>query len=184
MKPHSYAPGEKIELNSKYIKSKQNRKLKVKFIGLFQILHPVRKQTYKLNLPIKYKIHDVFHASLLEQDTTRKERMNELFPESEPEFDAGDNKEYKIKAIIDNAVYAKEAEAHLPGLYYLVSWKSYLEKKSTWEPSFAIIHFWKIISIFHKNYPEKPMATTPPLNSALLMAKPTVKPAKLSSKQK
>ena len=58
--------------------------------------------------------------SLLEQDTTRKGRMNELFPEPEPEFDAGDNKEYKVEAIKDSAVYAKEAEGYLPGLYYLV----------------------------------------------------------------
>ena len=59
--------------------------------------------------------------SLLKQNTTRKGRMNELFPEPEPEFDAGDNKKYKVEAIEDSAVYAKKAERHLPGLYYLVS---------------------------------------------------------------
>ena len=58
---------------------------------------------------------------LLEQDTTRKGRMNELFPEPEPEFDVGDNKEYKVEAIINSAVYAKVAERYLSGLYYLVS---------------------------------------------------------------
>ena len=58
---------------------------------------------------------------LLEQDIIRKSRINELFLESEPEFDAGDNKEYKIEAIKDSAVYAKEAEEHLLSLYYLVS---------------------------------------------------------------
>ena len=47
--------------------------------------------------------------------------MNMVFPEPELEFDAGSNKEYKVEAIIDIAVYAKEAEEHLPGLYYLVS---------------------------------------------------------------
>ena len=47
--------------------------------------------------------------------------MNELFLESEPEFDAGNNKEYKVEAIIDSAVYTKEAEGSLLGLYYLVS---------------------------------------------------------------
>ena len=57
--------------------------------------------------------------------------MNELFPEPKPEFDAGNNKKYKVEAIIDSAVYAKKAEEHLPGLYYLISWKSYPEKEST-----------------------------------------------------
>ena len=38
-----------------------------------------------------------------------------------PKFELGDNKEYKMKAIQDSAVYAKEANRHLPGLYYLVA---------------------------------------------------------------
>ena len=121
VKPQSYAPDEKVWLNSKYIKTKQNQKLEAKFFGPFRILHPVRKQAYKLDFPTKWKIHDVFHVSLLEQDTTKKGRMNELFPEPEPEFDIGNNKEYKIEAIIDSAVYAKEVKRYLPGLYYLVS---------------------------------------------------------------
>ena len=123
--------------------------------------------------------------SLLEQDTTRKGRMNELFPKPELEFDAGDNKEYKIEAIIDSAVYAKEAEGYLPGLYDLVSWKSYPEKKSTWELSSTVMHLWKIIFIFHKAYPEKPIVTLSPLNSTPPMAKPLVKPpVKFFAKQK
>ena len=57
--------------------------------------------------------------------------MNELFPKSELEFNIGDNKKYEIEAIKDSAVYAKKAKEHLPGLYYLVSWKSYSKEKST-----------------------------------------------------
>ena len=68
--------------------------------------------------------------SLLEQDTTRKGWMNELFPKPEPEFDAGNDKEYEVETIKDSAVYAKKAEEHLPSLYYLVSWKSYPEEES------------------------------------------------------
>ena len=52
-KARSYAPGDKVWLNSKYIKPKQNRKLKAKFFKPFQVLHPVGKQAYKLELPKK-----------------------------------------------------------------------------------------------------------------------------------
>ena len=37
------------------------------------------------------------------------------------EFEAGDDKEYKVDGIWDSAVYAKESAGQLPGLYYLVS---------------------------------------------------------------
>ena len=66
VKARSYAPGNKVWLNSKYIKIKQNRKLEAKFFGPFRVLHPTRKQAYQLELPEKWKIHDVFHVSLLE----------------------------------------------------------------------------------------------------------------------
>ncbi len=35
VKSQSYAPGEKVWLNSKYIKTKRNKMLKIKFFGLF-----------------------------------------------------------------------------------------------------------------------------------------------------
>ena len=84
------------------------------------MLHPVGKQANKLELPKKWKIHNVFHVSLQEQDTTRKEWVNENM--TELEFDASNSKEYKVKAIWDNAVYAMESESgHLLGFYYLVA---------------------------------------------------------------
>ena len=72
IKPRSYASGDKIWLNRKYIKTKWNQKLETKFFRPFQVLYPVRKQVYKLELSRKWKIYDVFHVSLLEQNTTKK----------------------------------------------------------------------------------------------------------------
>ena len=139
VKPRSYAPSDKVWLKSKYIKTKQNRKLEAKFFGPFRVLHPVGKQAYKLELPRKWRIHDVFHVSLLEQDTTRKVRMDEEVRQIE--FDAGDyeNGKYEVEAIRDSAIYARESKlGHLLGLYYLVLWKRYLEEENTWESASAV----------------------------------------------
>ena len=50
-KPRSYAPGEKVWLNNKYIKTKRNQKLEAKFFRSFRVLHLVSSQAYKLELP-------------------------------------------------------------------------------------------------------------------------------------
>ena len=44
-----------------------------------------------------------------------------LEPEKDMEFEVRGNKEYKIKAIIDNAVYGQQTNNNkMPGFYYLV----------------------------------------------------------------
>ena len=129
VKPRSYAPGDKVWLSSKHLRTKRNRKLEAKFLGLFRVLHPVGKQAYKLELPKKWRIHDVFHISLLEQDTTKKGRVNDT--QLNFEFEAGDDKEYEVDGIRDSAVYARELAGQLSGLYYLVLWKGYPKKENT-----------------------------------------------------
>ncbi len=42
-----------------------------------------------------------------------------------------DDKEYKVKAIINSAAYGKKTNNQMLGLYYLVLWKGYPEEKST-----------------------------------------------------
>ena len=69
--------------------------------------------------------------SLLKQDITRKGRVDKEVRQIE--FDTGDNSgEYKVEAIWDSVVYARELESgHLLGFYYLVLWKGYLEEENT-----------------------------------------------------
>ncbi len=66
---------------------------------------------------MNWKIHNVFHVSLLEQDTTRKRRVDKALPEPEKEFEVGDNKKYEVEAIIDNAIYGQQSNDEMPGLY-------------------------------------------------------------------
>ena len=164
IKPRSYIPSDKVWLNNKYIKTNQNQKLEAKFFELFQELHSVDKQAYKLKLSKQWRIYDVFHMLLLEQDTTRKGQVDEKITELE----ASNNKKYKIEAIWDNAIYGNKAEGHLLGLHYLVAWKRYFEEENTWEPSFAVQHLKKLINSFYKKYLKKLIATFPPINSVSL----------------
>ena len=81
-------------------------------------------------------MHDVFHVSILKQNNTKKGQNFSV-----PEFETGNVKEYKMEVIQDSTVYIKEANGHLPRLYYLVALKSYLEEKNIRKPFLAIMHF-------------------------------------------
>lgn len=50
VKPYNYVLNNKFWLNNKYIKTKRKWKLERKFFELFQVLYPVGKQVYKLEL--------------------------------------------------------------------------------------------------------------------------------------
>ena len=91
--------------------------------------------------------------------------------------DNNEGEEYKVEAICDSAVYAKESESgQLPGLYYLISWKDFPEEENTWELASAIQHLRRLVNTFHKENPDKPTATSTPVDTAPPTARLTVKP--------
>lgn len=68
-----------------------------------------------------WKIYNVFHITLLQWDNPKKRRVNKLNNDlPERKFEARDNKEYKVKAIINSAVYNQEINGQISGLYYLI----------------------------------------------------------------
>ena len=69
--------------------------------------------------------------SLLEQDTTRKGRVDKKTLQLEFQDD-GEGKEYEFEAILNNVVYAKESDSgQLFGLYNLIFWKEFPEEENT-----------------------------------------------------
>lgn len=98
--------------------------------------------------------------------------MNNIaLPEPKKEIEVGNNKKYRVEATINGAVYSKEANNQILGLYYLVLWKGYPKKDSTWKLSTAVKHLRKLINIFYIKYPEKSIVTSLPLDSTPSMAK-------------
>ena len=96
-------------------------------MDFFQILHPISKQTYKLKLPKKYKIYNVFYILRLEQNITKKRQVNNM----QLKFEDGNNEKYKVNDILNSVVNAnKSITEQLLRLYYRVLCKNYFEEKN------------------------------------------------------
>lgn len=89
---------------------KQNRKLRAKFFRLFQVIHPVEKPVYKLELSKKRKIHDIFHVLLLEQDSTKKEWVdkNDI---TKLDTDKDESGGYELEAICNSAIHPRKSKS-------------------------------------------------------------------------
>ena len=99
--------------------------------GPFEIVQVLSPLTYRLRLPSAWKIHNVFHASLLSPYCST-EPYGPSF--SSPPPDVIDNEEeYKVEAILSH----KGPNARR---LYLTTWKGYPSSENTWEPKINLHH--------------------------------------------
>jgi transposase InsO family protein len=122
-KPMQFKVGDRVLLSTKNLRLPgAKKKLSARFVGPFQIRDVVGSQAYRLALPTSYKIHNVFHVSLLE---LWNQRAGEEPAQPMPlavEADA-----WEVAAILG----AKKQGGQQ---YYLVQWKDWPEEYNSWEP--------------------------------------------------
>ena len=129
-----------------------NPKLAPKREGPFKIMKVLLPLSYQLQIPGSWKIHPVFHASLL---TPYKE--NEIhgpnFPEPPP--DLINEEEYEIKQILK---HRGTPEHH----FYLIRWKGYTAEEDTWLRETDLEHAADILNAYKKRIklpPERKVIT-------------------------
>ena len=117
-------------------------KLRPKCYGPFRVTKVISHVTYKLDLPPTWKIHNMFHASLL---SPYKETLEhgQNFPEPPPDLIDGEQ-EWEVECIV-----AMRRFGHNKKLQYCVRWKGYSEAHDTWEPK-ENIHVDDLVSDFHQ----------------------------------
>jgi transposase InsO family protein len=144
----TFKPGDQVWLDGKNLRLQHPKvKLAPKRFGPFKIKDALGPVTYRLKLPSKWKIHPVFHLSLLmPYKETPQHGPNFLKP---PPEEIEGTPEYEVESIVQSRV-------HRGHLQYLVKWKGYPEADNTWEPTGHLKHAQEAINSFHKLRPSAP----------------------------
>ena len=118
--------GDKAWLEGRNLKSdRPSIKLVAKRYGPFKITKVLSPITYQLQLPLSWKIHDVFHVDLL---TPYKETKMHGPNFVEPPPDLIDREEeYEVEAILDSRKWGRGRKQQ-----YLVKWKGYSDAENQW----------------------------------------------------
>jgi hypothetical protein len=127
--PPAFKIGEKVLLKSKNITTfRPLPKLDARHYGPFTISGKISDWAYRLELPAKWKMHNVFHIDLLEPAPPTSKFANRHVPKSlKPDVAEVD---YEVEAILE-ADWIKTGPRSKPRLQYLLKWKDY--DTPTWE---------------------------------------------------
>ena len=127
-------------LSAKNLKQKKlSKKLSNKMIEFFHIQKLIDKQMYHLDLSVIYRVHSVFHVSLLESYNRRLNDDSILDYLVLKLID--DEQEWKIEKILQKRKRKKI-------LYYKIQWKEYLIEYNQWISSEDMKDVLKLIEAF------------------------------------
>jgi len=151
--PPAYQVGNMVMLNGRNIKTRRpSKKLDHKNHGPFQIEKIVSPLAVRLTLPRKWKIHNVFHVSLLEPYRTSEHRAPpdpaKVLREAD---DIEQSEEYDVEEVMSSRKHGRR-------ILYLVKWLDYPERRDwTEEPfdNFSVGGLEKLRE-FHRRNPDAP----------------------------
>jgi hypothetical protein len=136
-------------LDRRYIKTtRPSIKFDDKKLGPFRVLQKIGSVAYKLLLPKSWRIHDVFHVSLLEPKT--KDIIPALQKDNQPPPELiNDEPKWEVASILDSRVHRNK-------LQYRVRWVGYSPADDSWEPADFLLNAPDRVKEFHAQYPDKP----------------------------
>jgi hypothetical protein len=116
---HGHTVGDQVWLEGTNLKlTHPKAKLDAKRYGPFTITEEISPVVYCVELPQQWKIHNVFHASLL-MPYKETEEHGENYVQLPPELVEG-REEYKVEQVLNS-----RHTGHAKKLQYLLRWKGY-----------------------------------------------------------
>ena len=120
-----FRKGDKIWLDSRNLRTLYHKKMAPKREGPFEIMEVIGPVTYQLKLPTAWKVHNVFHASVL-----RQYKENEVYGanfDRPPAELIGEEEVYEVETILKHRKRGRKYQ-------YFVKWKGYPITEASWEP--------------------------------------------------
>jgi hypothetical protein len=186
--PLSLTVGQYVLLSSKNIKiaTTGTPKLLPRYLGPFQITRLIGKSAVQLSIPKAWKLHPVFHVSLLKlwSGPYTPEPLTvqvEGFPE------------YEVEQILSHRIQTRGRGR--PQTMFLVKWKGFGDEHNTWEPeanltadghyrNTKLTQYWQSLTITTST--SSPQSQTRPrrLGTKKAILKRTKRPAPRTTPQK
>jgi hypothetical protein len=138
-----FKKGDKVWLEGTNLKSGYNKKITTKCEGPFTIIEVLGPITYRLKLPDKWRIKDVFHASLLTPYVENKVH-GPNYPQPPPDIIDGEP-EWEIERIIGHTGTKNKR--------YHIKWRGYEE--TSWEPADNLRNSQEVIADYWKRKKKK-----------------------------
>jgi hypothetical protein len=150
-----FKENDKVWLEGTHLKLPyKTMKLAPRRYGPFKILAKVSDVAYRLKLPDNWKIHNVFHASLL---TTYNETPahSPNFLEPPPDLVEGEP-EWEVEQILGDRTYRRKKQ-------YLIRWKGYAPAHDSWQDE-SDIHAPELLEAYKRK--AQSAATSQPQSAA------------------
>jgi Chromo (CHRromatin Organisation MOdifier) domain len=146
---HPFSVRQKVWLEGMNLKtSHPTKKFTPKRYGPFPIADVISPVVYCLTLPLSWKIHNVFHVSLL-TPYKETEEHGPNFPELPPEL-IEEQEEYEVEQVLASRLYGRWKK-----LQYLIRWKGYSHTHDSWA-SADDVHAPDLVQTFHQGNPQAP----------------------------
>ena len=151
-----------VNVNDKNIRIKRNKKLEWKFFESFKIFDTIENQVYRINIFKRWRIHNVFHVSLLKKvKVKREEKISLKFTYQSENIDIEKDETteeiYDVEAIKNSKIFKKNQISKKSysesNLYYFIRWKNY--EKRIWKSISMIKHLRNMLRKFHTKNSKK-----------------------------
>src|SRR5277367_6182166 len=130
---------QKVWLDTRNLKVNYHKKMAPKREGPFEILEVLGPVTYRLDLPTSWRIHNVFHATLLRPYVENVIYGNN-YPRPLLELLEGEEV-YHVETIMKHRRRGR-------GYEYYIKWEGYPISKATWEKESAFSDDGKMLKLY------------------------------------